>query len=62
MTDQLADRYRSWIEQLVGRRARFGFNKVTAVSITGFATGAAEFASKMVDQAINGVRDIEIAC
>ena len=34
----------SWIEQLVGRRTRFGFNKVTAVSTTGFATGAAEFA------------------
>ncbi len=34
----------SWIEQLVGRRARFGFNKVTAVSTTGFATGAVEFA------------------
>ena len=34
----------SWIEQLVGRRARFGFNKVTAVSTTGFAAGAVEFA------------------
>jgi hypothetical protein len=34
----------SWIEQLVGRRTRFGFNKVTAVSTTGFATGAIEFA------------------
>lgn len=34
----------SWIEQLVGRRTRFGFNKVTAVSTTGFAVGAAEFA------------------
>lgn len=34
----------SWIEQLVGRRTRFGFNKVTAVSTTGFTTGAAEFA------------------
>jgi hypothetical protein len=34
----------SWIEQLVGRRARFGFNKVTAVSTTGFAPGAKEFA------------------
>lgn len=34
----------SWIEQLVGRRARFGFNKVTAVSTTGFAAGAAKFA------------------
>lgn len=34
----------SWIEQLVGRRSRFGFNKVTAVSTTGFALGAIEFA------------------
>lgn len=34
----------SWIEQLVGRRSRFGFNKVTAVSTTGFAKGASEFA------------------
>ncbi len=34
----------SWIEQLVGRRTRFGFNKVTAVSTTGFAIGAIEFA------------------
>lgn len=34
----------SWIEQLVGRRTRFGFNKVTAVSTTGFAAGAIDFA------------------
>lgn len=34
----------AWIEQLVGRRDRFGFNKVTAVSTTGFAAGAVEFA------------------
>ncbi|HEY4363603.1 MAG TPA: restriction endonuclease [Bryobacteraceae bacterium] len=34
----------SWIEQLVGRRTRFGFNKVTAVSTTGFAPGAVDFA------------------
>ena len=34
----------SWIEQLVGRRTRFGFNKVTAVSTTGFAAGAISFA------------------
>ena len=34
----------SWVEQLVGRRTRFGFNKVTAVSTTGFASGAVEFA------------------
>ncbi len=36
----------SWIEQLVGRRTRFGFNKVTAVSTTGFTAGAIEFASQ----------------
>jgi len=35
----------AWIEQLVGRRMRFGFNKVTAVSTTGFARGAADFAN-----------------
>ena len=34
----------SWIEQLVGRRNRFGFNKVTAVSTTGFTKGALDFA------------------
>lgn len=34
----------AWIEQLVGRRTRFGFNKVTAVSTTGFAPGATDFA------------------
>jgi hypothetical protein len=36
----------SWIEQLVGRRGRFGFNKVTAVSTTGFAKGASAFAKR----------------
>lgn len=36
----------SWIEQLVGRRTRFGFNKVTAVSTTGFAPGAVDFAKQ----------------
>ncbi len=35
----------SWIEQLVGRRQRFGFNTVTAVSTTGFADGAVQFAT-----------------
>ena len=34
----------SWIEQLFGRRERFRFNQVTAVSTTGFAAGAREFA------------------
>ena len=35
----------SWIEQLVGRRGRFNFSKVTAVSTTGFSPGAAKYAS-----------------
>src|SRR6266481_5910607 len=34
----------SWIQQLVGRRLQFNFDKVIAVSITGFAAGAVEFA------------------
>jgi hypothetical protein len=36
----------SWIEQLYGRRNRFNFNKVTAVSTTGFAPDAIEFAKQ----------------
>lgn len=36
----------SWIEQLVGRRNRFHFNKVTAVSTTGFAPAARKFAAE----------------
>lgn len=34
----------AWIERLVGRRTRFNLSKVTAVSTTGFAAGAVEFA------------------
>lgn len=34
----------AWIEQLVGRRDRFNFDKVTAVSTTDFASGAFDFA------------------
>ena len=34
----------AWIEQLVGRRDRFGFNKVIAVSTTGFADTAKQYA------------------
>ncbi len=41
---------------MVGRRTRFGFNKVTAVSTTGFAAGAVEFAN---DQGIE-LRTINI--
>ena len=36
----------SWIEQLVARRSRFGFSKVTAVSTTGFAKGAVAYAKE----------------
>lgn len=36
----------AWIEQLVGRRDRFNFNKVTAVSTTGFAAGAVDYARR----------------
>lgn len=36
----------SWIEQLVGRRDRFKFNKVIAVSTTGFAEGAISYAQE----------------
>jgi hypothetical protein len=36
----------SWIEQLVGRRDRFNFDKVTAVSTTGFAKVAIDFAKE----------------
>lgn len=34
----------SWIEQLVGRRERFGFDKVFAISTTGFSKAATDFA------------------
>jgi hypothetical protein len=34
----------SWVEQLVGRRDRFNFDKVTAVSTTGFAQPAIDYA------------------
>ena len=36
----------AWIEQLVGRRQRFKFNKVTAVSTTGFAADARNYAEQ----------------
>ena len=35
-----------WIEQLIGRRARFHFDKVMAVSSTGFSPGAIEAAAQ----------------
>jgi hypothetical protein len=34
----------SWIEQLVTRKARYNFSRVTAVSTTGFSSGATELA------------------
>lgn len=36
----------SWIEQLVGRRGRFSFDKVTAVSTTGLSVSATEYATR----------------
>lgn len=36
----------SWIEQLIGRRLRFNFSKVTAVSTTGFSAAALEEAER----------------
>jgi hypothetical protein len=35
-----------WIEQLIGRRGRFNFDKVMAVSTSGFAQGAIECAER----------------
>jgi hypothetical protein len=37
----------AWIEQLDGRRRRFNFEKVTAVSTSGFAPGTMEYARKV---------------
>lgn len=49
----------SWIEQLVGRRDRFNFDKVTAVSTTGFAEGVIEYAkSKAID--LRSVNEISV--
>ncbi|KAA6193745.1 MULTISPECIES: hypothetical protein [Pseudomonas] len=36
----------AWIEQLIGRRQRFNLSRVTAVSTTGFSTGALEEAER----------------
>ncbi len=36
----------AWIEQLVGRKIRFEFSRVTAVSTTGFAQGVKSFADQ----------------
>lgn len=32
----------SWIEQLIGRKARFGFDRISAVSTSGFSPGAVD--------------------
>lgn len=37
----------AWIEQLAGRRLRFNFDKVMAVSTTGFAPGAVDYARQV---------------
>lgn len=36
----------SWIEQLAARKTRFNFDKVIAVSTTGFAKGISEYAER----------------
>src|ERR1700734_2001770 len=49
----------SWIEQLVGRRQRFGFNKITAVSTTGFSQAAIDFAKRVdIQIELRAVRDL----
>jgi len=37
----------AWVEQLLGRKMRFNFDQVIAVSTTGFAEGAKEFAGRV---------------
>lgn len=37
----------AWIEQLDGRRRRFNFDKVTAVSTSGFASGTVDYARQV---------------
>jgi hypothetical protein len=49
----------SWIEQLVGRRSRFNFNKVTAVSTTGFSSSAREYA-KLQGIELREIQEIDI--
>ena len=53
----------SWIEQLVGRRERFGFDKVLAVSTTGFAPGAIDYAanSRIDLRIVNSLTPLDIA-
>jgi hypothetical protein len=51
----------NWVEQLVGRRLRFNADKVIAVSTTGFAPGAVEFAEKagIILRTVENITDIE---
>jgi len=50
----------SWIEQLIGRRIRFKFEKVMAVSTTGFSDGARELAGReaIVLRTVSTITDI----
>jgi hypothetical protein len=51
----------SWIEQLVGRRERFGFDKVFAISTTGFSKAASDFAKAkgLVLRTVSRLTDIK---
>lgn len=50
----------AWIEQLVGRRERFNIDKVFAVSTTGFAEGARQYAEEkgIVLRTVEDITDI----
>lgn len=50
----------SWIEQLAGRKARFNFQQVIAVSTTGFAKGVKDFAERsgITLRTVNKITDI----
>jgi hypothetical protein len=50
----------SWIEQLVGRRARLNFDRVFAVSTTGFSSAATDYAktSNVILRTVTRLRDI----
>lgn len=48
----------SWIQQLIGRRSVYGFNKVTAVSTTGFSKSAIDAAQKGLIE-IRSVKDLD---
>lgn len=50
----------AWIEQLVARKKRFNFDKVIAVSTTGFAKGLSEYAEReeVLLRSVQRLRDI----